>query len=119
MLTAAQLDAMRATTDAALPSEATISRRTAVPDVGGGTTYEWQDVAAVACRIAPQGGGEGSTFGGGVVDETTHVVTLPAGADVTEADRLVVDGQAFEVTLVRKRGEWELARRVEVREVAS
>jgi len=116
MLSAAEIASMRATVDEALPDTCTIRRKAVVSDGGGGQTTTWSDLAAgVACGIAPVAGGEGATTAGRVVDETTHVVTLPDGQDVTEADRIVVDGVTYELTLVRKRGAWELNRRAEVR----
>lgn len=119
MLSAAELAGMRATADRALPDTCTIQRKTAVSDGGGGTTETWADHATgIACRIAPASGGETGTAGDRVEDETTHVVTLPALTDITEADRLQVDGQVYEVTAVRKRGAWELTRRVEAKEAA-
>lgn len=123
MLTGGDLAGMRATINAALPDKATIQRKTSVSDGGGGQTESWASLATgVACGIAPVAGGEGgrmigsSTAGGRVVDETTHIVTLPNGQDITEADRVVVNNQVYDVTLVRKRGLWELSRRVEVKE---
>ena len=117
MLTDTQLAAMRATAGQALPDTCTIQRKTSVSDGGGGTTETWGDHATgVACRVAPVGGGETGTAGDRIRDETTHVITVPAGTDVTEADRLVVGGQTYEATAVRRRGAWEITRRVECRE---
>jgi SPP1 family predicted phage head-tail adaptor len=116
MLTAGDIAGMRATADTALPDVATVQRATTVSDGGGGTTTSWADVATVACRIAPAGGGEGATAGERVVDESTHVISLPAEADVTELDRLIVGGQTYDVTLVRTWEEWEFSRRVECKE---
>ncbi len=117
MLTTAEITAMRATSDTALPDLATIQRATTVSDGGGGTTTSWADQATVACRVAPAGGGETGTTGGRVVDESSHVITLPAGTDVVEADRLLVNAtQAYNVTLVKQREAWELSRRIECKE---
>jgi SPP1 family predicted phage head-tail adaptor len=116
MLTTAEITAMRATADTALPDLATVQRATTVSDGGGGTTTSWADVATVACRIAPAGGGEGATTGERVVDESTHILTLPAVADITEADRLLIAGRLYDITLVRHRGAWELSRRAEAKE---
>lgn len=116
MLTTPEVTRMRAIQESALPGTATIRRLTRVSDGGGGYTEQWTDIATVACRLAPVGGGEGVT-GGRVDDRTTHIITLPALTDVTEADRLLTGGQTFEATLVRTRGQWELSRRVEAREV--
>ena len=117
MLTAAQVASMRATQKRALPQTCTIQRLTSVSDGGGGRTESWADIAdGVPCRVAPVAGGETGTSGDRIVDESTHVITLPAGEDVTEADRIVVDDQTYNVTLVRRRGPWETSRRVEAKE---
>jgi SPP1 family predicted phage head-tail adaptor len=115
MLTTAEITAMRATADTALPDVATVQRATTVSDGGGGTTTSWADVATVACRIAPAGGGEGAT-GGRIVDESTAIVTLPADTDVVEADRLLIAGTVYDVTLVKQREAWEISRRAEAKE---
>jgi head-tail adaptor len=111
------LDAMREQIVAALPDTGTVSRRTRVADGGGGYTFTWADHHTVPCRIAPVAGGEqGVAPGGRAADETTHVATVPAGADVSVQDRLRVSGQTYDVLLVRRRGSWELSRRVELKE---
>lgn len=123
MLSDADIAGMRSTLNTLLPDTATISRKTTA-NVGGEETESWASIATgVACRIAPIGGGEAGAgggqsgaVGGRVVDETTHIVTLAAGTDIEEADRVAIDGATYDVTLVRKRGAWELTRRVEVRE---
>lgn len=116
---------MRGTMAEAFPDTATIQRAAKVSDGGGEFAMGWSDLATgVACRISPLKGGEGgkqagtATTGDRAVDETTHVVTFANGRDITEKDRIVVSGQVYEVTLVRKRGGWELSRRVEVKEEA-
>ncbi len=119
MLQPEQITTMRDVTRAALPETATISRKTAVSDGAGGRTETWADIAtAVPCRVGPAAGGETGMSGGRIEDESTHVVTFSAGQDITEADRLTVAGQSYEVTLVRRRGAWETSRRAEVRETA-
>lgn len=124
MLTTAELTSMRATIETALPDTCTIRRNTPTSDGGGGTTDGWADLATgVLCGIAPVGGGEAptgvnATSGSRINDESTHIVTLPDGQDVTEQDQIVIVGQTYRVTLVRKRAAWELSRRVECREVA-
>lgn len=112
---------MRGALGEMMPDTATIQRRTAVSDSGGGRTYTWATAATVTARISPIGGGEGTgvgiaTRGDRVSEETTHIVTLPQGTDVRESDRVVIAGVTFEVTAVRKRGMWELSRRVECKE---
>lgn len=116
MLTPGDIAAMRATAGLALPDTATLERLTSTSDGGGGFTETWaQQGDALPCRVAPLGGGEGGNAGGRVSDETTAVVTLPAGTDVTESDRLVIAGRRYEVTVVRERSD-EITRRTEVKE---
>jgi hypothetical protein len=117
MLTDAELVGMRATMSEALPDTCTIQRKTIASDGGGGTSATWAThVADVACRLSPVAGGETGTAGGRIADEATAVVTVSAGIDVVEGDRLVIDGQTFDIHLVRERGAWELSTRLEVRE---
>jgi hypothetical protein len=105
--------------DEALPDEATIRRFTSTPDGGGGFTETWETIGPVAARIDPAvGGGEQSTTGGAIDDRTTHVVTMPAMADIEEPDRVQINGVEYEVTVVRKGGSRELFRRLEVVEAA-
>jgi head-tail adaptor len=105
-----------------LPDLATIQRETSVPDGGGGQTTTWPDIATdVPCRLGPLGGGEqarkAAAVGDRITDEATAVVTFEAGTDVTVADRVVIGGRVFDVTLVKPRGAWELTKRCEVKEL--
>ena len=112
---------MRETTEGALPDTCTI-RRKSVVNVGGEEQATWGDLATgVSCGIAPAGGGEigGRTtgeVGGKIAEETTHILTLPANQDIEEPDQVVTGGITYDVTLVRKRGSWEITRRVEIKE---
>lgn len=117
LLSGPQLTGMRRLLQRMLPDECVIQRRTVSSDGGGGSTESWSDHLTAPCRIAPIGGGEGGQAAARVTEETTHLITLAANTDVVEADRILIDGQTFDVTLVRKRGSWELSRRVEVREL--
>jgi len=107
---------MRETVDDSLSDSATIQRHTLVSDGAGGTTETWASLAVVPCRITHAGGGESGSPADRIAEETTHVVTLAAQTDIEESDRIAVGGITYEVTLVRKRGSWELSRRVEVKE---
>jgi len=104
-----------------LPDSCTISRKTRVPDGGGGSVERWTPVATgVPCRLHPAsaaaGGGAGMDVGGGRLnDETTHIVTLNPKTDVRLEDRIDVDGALFEVLTVRRGGAWELQRHAEVK----
>lgn len=114
MLSDLELVGMRATLTSALPDTCAVERLTSESDGGGGSTLTWgTHLADIVCRLAPVAGGEEGTPGGRIADESTHIVTLPAQTDIAEADRLVIDDQVYEVTLVRTRGRWEITRRVE------
>ncbi len=102
-----------------LPDRATIQRPVDTSDGGGGSTQTWPTLAAnVPCRLSPVGGGEDTTGGGDKVhDEATSVVAFAAGQDIATADRILIAGVTHAVLLVRRRGEWELTRRVETKEL--
>lgn len=124
-LDSAELSQARADLEDLLADEASIERATKTPKEGGGRDVSWAELASVPCNIAPLAGGEVATMGQSgnsgtagdrIDDRTTHVLTVPFETDITEADRVVVSGATYEVTLVRKRGSWELVRRVELKE---
>jgi hypothetical protein len=118
MLSDGDVFLMREEFESLLPDTANVQRRTATSDGGGGNTYTYANVlTGVACRISPIKGGEGGNGGGRVMDETTHVITFAAKTDVRHPDRIVVSGITYEVTYVRTRGDWELTRRVEAKEL--
>lgn len=106
---------MRQTLNRTLVDSATV-QRAVVDNVGGEQTEVWNDLATVACRITHARGGETGEQGGRIAEETSHLVTVAAGTDVEEADRLVIAGSTYEVLRVDKRGSWELSRRIQVKE---
>ena len=120
MPSAAQLTRARARFASLLPDLATIQRPTVTADGAGGQTMAYSVlVSGVPCRLSPAQGGETSASSGDrVADEATAVITFKAGQDITEADRIVIAGQTFDITLVRHRGQWELTRRCEARETS-
>lgn len=122
MPSAGQLMRARKRFASLLPDRATIQRPIVVANTSGGQTTTYPDLATnVPCRLSPVGGGEDVTTGrrGGdrIADQSTALVTFAAGTDVTEADRVLVAGLTLDVTLVRLRGQWELTKRCEAREV--
>lgn len=97
-LTAADLDCMRTTLATTLPGTAIISRSTQGSDGMGGITDTWNNVGTVAARVSPSGGGVEMIAGGEFVAATGWVITVPVGTNVTERDRIVYDGQTYEIT---------------------
>lgn len=100
-----------------LPDRCTIERKTTAPDGGGGTTETWAShLTDVPCRIEPAGGGETGATADRVDDETTHVLYLPALTDVDDTDRVLLAGQRYDITAVRRWGSAEAYRSVELTE---
>lgn len=113
------IEGMRLRVARLLPDSATIERKTAVSDLGGGTTETWANQATgVSCRIEPAGGGETGATADRVNDETSHVVYFAAGTDIAETDRVLIGGQVYEITAVHRWGTSEVYRSVEAKEAA-
>jgi len=70
-------------------------------DQGGGGTITWsQGGTAVPCRVDAMGGGE-ALMGAKISEQTTHVITVPASAVVTPANRFAITNRGtFEITAV-------------------
>lgn len=126
MIPDAELVQIRQDAQQLLQGSCSILAKQLVSDGGGGNTESWNPVATdVPCRIAPVGGGVADTerntgVGHRVSDETTHVVTLPAGTEIEKTSRIDVDGSGlYQVTLIRTRTFDEFTRRVEVKEVSA
>ena len=122
-LTDEEIEECRDTLLESLPDTATIQHRTPTQSGGGGQTWTFPDVLSVPCRLSPIAGGEqtGTDTAGPkrIKEETTHVLTVPHDTVIREVDRVVVAGETYEVTYVRRRTSWEISRRVELREKAS
>lgn len=98
-----------------LPDTCSIERRTTTSDGGGGLVEAWTNAAIqVPCFLEPVGGGENGRTAERIDDETTHVAYVQAGTDITEADRLVIAGQRYDVTAVHYWGQAEVYRAVEL-----
>lgn len=119
LLTAEDVACVREALAESLTDVCSISRPTDTADAFGGQARTWSTVAAsVPCRIAPETRRpveEGREGRFAVIGD--YVVTLPAGQDVTERDRIVIGGVTYEVLGVRYRTN-ELLRRVACVKVA-
>ncbi len=120
MPSAGQLMRARKRFAALLPDRATIERPVTAYDGAGGhsTTWPAEPLAEdVPCRLSPVGGGEDQAGSGDrIAAEATATITFAAGTDVADTDRVTIGAQAFDVLLVRLRGEYEMTRRVEAKE---
>lgn len=117
MLSTADLTALRAAQEAAMPETVTIYRLTLSDNGAGGFSESWGTASTVSGRIGPYN----RQASEGVVAERLagragYTVTLPALTDVREADRLVVGTRTFEVVWVIRRT-YETARVVICAEV--
>lgn len=115
MLSAAEIAAMRKTSDAALPDTCVIQERTRAKDNMGGGSSTWVNSGTVACRVAPGGlSPSGPVIGEQVRTVGDFVATLPAGTIVPKTARIAWQGVTFEVMEIPARS-WEMAVRVAMR----
>jgi len=114
--TPGELAQTRAHARARLTGTATIQTLVTTSDGAGSTTESFATGVPIPARLAPAGGGETGPAGDRVDDRTTHILSFPAGTQITAADRVDMDGRAYEVTAVRRRTS-EILTRVEAREL--
>ena len=98
MLSTADLTALRAAQEAAMPETVTIKRLTLSDNGAGGFSESWGTASTVSGRIGPYN----RQASEGVVAERLagragYTLTLPALTDVRASDRLVVGTRTFEV----------------------
>lgn len=79
---------------------------------GGGTTIWTAGTTDIPCRVDSMGGGE-AVMTGKISDRTTHLISIPADADVDTNDRFAIDNRGtFEITAVPE-NTGDLIRRLE------
>ena len=96
MLTTAEIAAMAATQALTMTEVCTVTRRTLTTDSAGGYTDAWATASTTVCRVAPVGASE-AVLAGQQRSLANWKLTLPAGTDVADADRLTVGSRVFEV----------------------
>lgn len=109
-ITAADLACVRSTLEDTLTESATIRRLTDTADGAGGQSRTYADVATVPARIAPVTGREAIT-GARLTSINQYKITMPAGTDIQESDRVVIGAHTFEAVAVLIRTN-EISRRV-------
>lgn len=93
---------MRGLVTEALTESASVVTATVTDDAGGGGSITFANGTAIACRVDTITGSEGEVAGR-VSDRSTHLLTLPAGTDLSADDLLYVTGRGtFEVTAVHE-----------------
>lgn len=120
MLTSGEILEMRETLELTLPGTAILQTATRTTDGQGGQVWAYAASGTVAARLSPEGQlrGEEPQLAGRVGEVANLILTIPAETQITASDRVVYDGEAFEVVEVRDRTPWELSRRVRVVRVA-
>lgn len=117
MISPADLAGLRTTLGESLPQTVVVSRSTASSDGMGGQDEVWAAAGTVAARISPAGDGMDDLVGGEAVNVAPWVVTLPVGTSITDRDRIIYDGQTFEVVGTDAPRSWATCIRVACREV--
>jgi len=121
LLRQGQIDRMRLTVNRALPDELVIHRRARESDGGGGfRTAYLPDPDSIACRVSNPLGGETDVrqvSGTRLADEDMYTASIAAEVSISKLDRIEWEGRTFEVNEVLQRGNWELTRRVRIKEV--
>jgi hypothetical protein len=121
MLSAADIQTMRATLDASLPDTCAIRRIASVPDSAGGQADTPSTIATVACRVSPASasaiGANEQVDAARLEASSPWIITLSHDTDVTEQDQIVSGGTTYEVGTVFAARSWELCRRVLCRRI--
>jgi head-tail adaptor len=98
MLTTAELEAMRAVQESALPDVCTVTRLSATADNYGGVTEDWDEVVDdVPCRVGVPTRAELAILSERVSESAGWTVTVPVGTDVAGDDRITVGSRRFQV----------------------
>lgn len=119
MLTANEIAAMRSTVNASQPDTITIERLTIASDGAGGSTRTWNDHATVPAIVSPADTqGSDPELGARAANVVSWTITVPAGTDVTTADRARYGTRRFEIRSVSAGRSYELSVRLGCIEVA-
>lgn len=112
MLSAAEIDEMRATIAQTFSLTAEVRRPVTAPDGMGGQTTTWQTVATVPCALAPlERVATEQVRGGQPIPAVTWQLLVPVQTDLRASDLVVVGTETFEVAAVLAPETRELARR--------
>jgi len=105
-ISSGELTATRDVAEDHLPDLATIKRATEVADGRGGQTQIWATVASnVKCRvmIVRSVANVLGQLAAKEAEMATHLITFPAGTDVSDKDQVEVGSRIFRVKFVEKR----------------
>lgn len=102
-----------------LPDSATLLIRSEVSDGGGGQTETWTAGETVACRLAPFGSSSSAhgikKVADRLHDDSSHLLTVPAGTALADQDRVTVNGVSYDVLAAHVRS-YEMTRVFELKQ---
>lgn len=113
-ITSAELSAMRQVADDFFPDTCTIQTRSSAVDTLGGVAESYANTyTGVACRIDPNGGGEG--IANNVIEGTSRwTLNIPYDQPIAVSNRIVHSGKTYEVTAVWDTHSYSTIRRAEL-----
>src|SRR5436853_652197 len=110
MITDAELAALRTENLQAMPDAATILRQTAA-STAGGHSETYAQIGTSPCRLTASvlSGGTEQMGAGQLVATMAYTMTVPAGTDIRDSDRIVCQGTTFEVLAGKRAASWDLS----------
>jgi SPP1 family predicted phage head-tail adaptor len=104
MTSTSDLDKIKAEQEKLMPETVYVQRLTRTSDGAGGWSESWQTIATTKGRIAAKSGDE-NELGGKTTTITTYLITLPANTELTNTDRLQINGQQYQIITPLDRSE--------------
>lgn len=95
------IDRFREVVSATLQDTCIIQRKANVADGVGGYLHSWVDLATVSCRVSIAGERQVSSIAGKLQERIPWAFVVLGGVDITEDDRILYDGDVFEVLAVQ------------------
>lgn len=116
MLTAAELNRMREDVAPSLPDTLIVQRATHTADGVGGQTTVWAAAGTMACRVEPVSArGQGEEIAGSrEAEPSEYVIHVAHDETVTADDRIVYQGETFEILEVIDARSWDVHTRLRV-----
>jgi len=104
MTSTSDLDKIKAEQEKLMPETVYVQRLTRTSDGAGGWSESWQTIATTKGRIAAKSGDE-NELGGKTTAITTYLITLPSDTELTNTDRLQINGQQYQIITPLDRSE--------------
>ena len=117
MISASELTALQAASQAAGDLTITVQRLTITQDAEGNTLRSYATAATVSGNLAQPTAGQLANYGYAIADVAAWMVRVPVGTDVRIGDRLVVGSQTLEVQIQLQPQSYQTSERVLCAEV--